>query len=228
MNRAIRMIVAILGVMLGISGLDHGFFEILQGNTPTPGLIIQAIGAQHQYWIHGSEEAFTVVPNFLVTGFLAMSISVLIMIWSVGFVHKKYGPTIFISLVILLFLFGGGIGHMVFSIPTWMISTRINKPLTWWRKVLPKKTRPALANLWPVTLAVVLSFFLIALEIAVFGYFPGLSDPDALLTVCWSCLGVAWVFMLFTFLCGFAYDIEFAAAREAPERLTQCPAGRVV
>ena len=44
MNRATRIIVATMGVMLGIAGLNHGFFETIQGNTPTNGLIIQAIG----------------------------------------------------------------------------------------------------------------------------------------------------------------------------------------
>ena len=44
MNRATRIIVFTIGVILGIAGIDNGFFEILQGNTPTNGLIIQAIG----------------------------------------------------------------------------------------------------------------------------------------------------------------------------------------
>ena len=65
-----------------------------------------------------------------------------------------------------------------------------------------------MANLWPGGLAIVITLFLIVLEIAVFGYFPGLSDPDVLLTVCWSCLGAAWVLMLFTFMSGLACDIE--------------------
>ena len=118
MNRATRIIVAAMGIMLGIAGMNHGFFEILQGNTPTGSLIIQAIGDEQQMWIHGTEEAFTVVPNFLLTGILAISVSIAIIIWSVGFVHKKHGPTVFILLFVLLFLTGGGIGQIVFFIPT--------------------------------------------------------------------------------------------------------------
>jgi hypothetical protein len=208
MNRATRTIVATIGVMLGIAGMNHGFFETLQGNTPTSGLIIQAIGEEHQFWLHGSEEAFTIIPNYLITGILAMLVSLVIMIWSVGFVHKKLGPTVFILLFVSLFLVGGGIGQVVFFIPTWLAATRINKPLTWWRKVLPERIRPALANLWPFTLAAVLICFLIALELAIFGFFPGVSDPDVLFTICWSFLGAAWVLMIFTFVAGFAEDIE--------------------
>ena len=69
-----KAVAAALGVCVGVSGLDHGFFEALQGNTATPGLIVQAIGPAQRMWIHGTEEAFTLVPNFLVTGILAMAV----------------------------------------------------------------------------------------------------------------------------------------------------------
>jgi len=208
MNRATRIIVSAVGIMLGIAGMNHGFFEILQGNTPTGSLIIQAIGDEQQMWIHGTEEAFTVVPNFLLTGILAISVSIAIMIWSVGFVHKKHGPTVFILLFVLLFLTGGGIGQIVFFIPTWLASTRINSPLTWWRKALPEKIRRVLATLWPFSLSAVLICFLIALEIAVFGFVPGIENPDTALAICWSLLLAAWILLLFSFVSGFAYDIQ--------------------
>ena len=121
MNRATRNIVTAVGVMLGLAGMNHGFFEILQGNIPTNGLIIQAIGDADQMWIHGTEEAFTIVPNFLITGILAIVAGMAVMIWSAGFVHKKHGPTVFILLFVSLFLTGGGIGQIVFlSQPGWL------------------------------------------------------------------------------------------------------------
>lgn len=208
MNHATRRIVAVLGVMLGISGFNHGFFEALQGNTSTDGLIIQAIGDAQQMWLHGTEEAFTVVPNLLLTGILSMLVSLVIIIWSVGFVHRKHGSTIFILLFLLLFLVGGGIGQVVFFIPTWLASTRINKPLTWWQQVLPEISRRVLATLWPFSLSAVVVCFLIALEIAIVGFVPGVDDPDSALTICWSFLFASWILMLFSFTSGFAYDIE--------------------
>ena len=208
MNRATRIIVATMGVLLGLAGMNHGFFEILQGNTPTNGLIIQAIGDAHQMWSYGTEEAFTIVPNFLLTGVLAVLISIAIIIWSVGFVHKKQGPTIFILLFLLLFLVGGGIGQIVFFIPTWLASTRINKPLVWWRRVLPEKIRQVLAKLWPFSMSAVLFCFLFALEIAIFGLVPGVDNPDTALTICWSFLFAAWILLVFSFVSGFAFDIQ--------------------
>ncbi len=43
MNRATRTTVATLGTVFGLSGMSHGFFEILQGNSATNGLFIAAI-----------------------------------------------------------------------------------------------------------------------------------------------------------------------------------------
>jgi len=208
MNRATKIIVSTMGVLLGIAGIDHGFFETLQGNQPTTGLIIQAIGPAQRIWVHGTEEAFTLIPNFLVTGILAIMVSLTIMIWSVGFVHKRHGSTIFILLFILLVLVGGGIGQIIFFTLAWAVSTRINLPLTWWRKVLPVNIRQGLAKLWPVTLTVVSVCFLFALEIAAWGFVPGISDPDQRLYICWSFLGIGLAAYFLTFISGFAHDIQ--------------------
>lgn len=210
MNRATKTIVSMLGIMLGIAGLDHGFFETLQGNTPTSSLIIQAIGDAQKMWVHGTEEAFTIVPNFLITGLLAIAISIAIMVWSIRFIGTKHGSAVFILLFVLLFLVGGGIGQIAFFVPTWLYSTRINKPLTWWRKVLPETVRRVLGRMWKPSLIVCVLAFLFALEIAVFGYVPGLSsgDADLALYICWSVLLGALVLLNFTFIAGFADDIQ--------------------
>jgi len=208
MNRATKTIVSIMGVILGIAGLDHGFFETLQGNHPTSGPIIQAIGPAQRFWVHGTEEAFTLIPNYLFTGLLAILLSLTIMLWSVGFVDKKHGPTVFILLFILLVLVGGGIGQIIFFTLAWAGATRINHPLTWWRKTLPEKIRRTLAGLWPFSLAIGSALFLFALEIAIWGFVPGMTDPEQRLYLCWSFLGIGLVANLVTFASGFAYDIQ--------------------
>ena len=38
MGKAIKTDAAWLGVVAGIAGLEHGYFEFIQGNTPPPGL----------------------------------------------------------------------------------------------------------------------------------------------------------------------------------------------
>jgi hypothetical protein len=52
--------------------MSHGLFEILQGNNSTNGLFIAAIGDSQKMWTHGNEPAFTLIPNFLLTGIAAM------------------------------------------------------------------------------------------------------------------------------------------------------------
>jgi len=210
MNRATKTIVSTIGVLLGIAGLNHGFFEILQGNTPTNGLIIQAIGDAQQMWFYGTEEAFSIVSNFLATGILAVLVSLTIIVWSIGFIHTKHGASIFGLLFIALFLVGGGIAaQVVFAPVTWATATRINKPLTWWRRVLPKGIQGMLARVWPVTLAIGLLSLLIGLFIAVTGYVPGENDPERILSICWSFVfGGGWGMFLLTFVAGFAHDIQ--------------------
>jgi len=208
MNKATRTIVATLGVIFGFSGISHGLFETLQGNTPTGGLFISAIGETHKMWPHGNEYAFTLIPNFLTTGIAAMIVGLAIIVWSVGFVHKNNGPTIFILLFVLLFLVGGGVAQIIFFTLTWIVSTRINKPLTWWRKILPTRIRKPLGKLWLWLLIVFSLLILFVLEIAIFGIVPTVNDPDAVLSIMLYCLGVGLGVLLFSFVAGFAHDIE--------------------
>jgi hypothetical protein len=213
-TNATRVIVSTLGVIFGISGMNHGFFETLQGNTPTGGLIIPAIGEAQRMWTYGGEDAFTLVPNFLITGILAIVVSLLIVIWSVGFVHRKNGSLIFLLLFILLFLVGGGIAQVIFFTLAWAVSTRINKPLTWWRAVLPESIRRALAKLWLGSLVAAVLLFFIALEIAIVGFVPRVSDPKQILIICWSILGAGLGILLLAFVAGFAHDIERQGAAQ--------------
>lgn len=208
MNRATRVIVSTIGVLLAISGLNHGFFEILQGNAPTNSVIIQAIGEGQRMWLYGSEEAFTIVPTFLWAGILTILVSTIILVWSIGFVHKKNGPLIFIALFILLFLVGGGIGQIIFFTLAWAVATRINKPLVWWERVLPKKVRSVLQRLWRPFLMTGSLLFLIGLFIAITGLVPGLDNPEQILTMDWLILAGGLLLFGLSAVAGFADDIE--------------------
>lgn len=207
-NRATLVIVATLGVIFAIGGFGHGFFEALQGYTPTGGLVIDAIGETHRMWAHGNEPAFTVIPNFLVTGIAAMAVSLAVIVWCAGFLHKKSGPLVFLSLFILLFLVGGGIGQVLFFTILWAFATRIRKPLAWWRKVFPAGLRGVLAKAWLPCLTISSLLILYALQIAIFGWVPGISSPDTISLVMVSALGAGLVFLILAFISGFAYDIE--------------------
>ena len=110
MNRATKTNLATMDVILAIAGLDHGVLEILQGNQPTSGPIVQAIGPDHVIWQNGTEKAFTLPPPFLFTGLLAVAVSLALAVWSVWFVHRNHRVTVLGLLLVALFLLGGGLG----------------------------------------------------------------------------------------------------------------------
>lgn len=208
MNTTTKVITSVIGILLAFAGFEHGLFEILQGNRPTSGYFIQGIGEDMQWWEHGSEDAFTLIPNYLFTGICAVSISIFIIFWSIFFVQGKLGTTIFLFLFILLVAVGGGIGFIPFFLVTWAYATRINKSLNWWRKILVPKVRKTLANIWTYALILTALCWLIAIEIAIFGYSPIQTEPDVLLNICWSFLLITMIFINLSFVSGFAHDLE--------------------
>jgi hypothetical protein len=210
MNRTTRTTVAALGALLGVSGMNHGFFEALQGNHPTGGLLINAISAGNSWTrlTQGGEGAFTLVPNFLATGLLAMAMGLAITVWSIGFVHRPRGSVVLFMLFVGLTLVGGGIGQIVFFSLVCALATQIGRPLTPWQAWLPGSARRALARLWLGALCLTIVLFVCALEIAIFGYVPGVDDLTLCQYICWAILGVGLAALLVTFAAAFARDLE--------------------
>ena len=207
MNHSTRVNVATMGAVFGLSGMSHGFFETLQGNVATPGLFVSAIGEAQRMWPHGSEPAFTVIPNFLATGIAAMLVGLALIVWSLGFVHRKHGPTVFLALFVLLLLVGGGVAQVLFFPFFWLASTRIRAPLTWWRGALPARLRARLARGWPWFLGLSAALLVCALVIATTGFVPGVDDPEAVLGVMLACLVSVVLLLPLAFVAGFARDL---------------------
>ncbi len=207
MNKATRINVATLGTIFGISGVSHGFFETLQGDVRTGGLFIYAIGEAQKMWLHGNEPAFTLLPTFLLAGITSMIVGLAIILWSLGFVHRRNGPSVLILLFVTLLLVGGGVAQILFFPFIWLVSTRINQPLTWWQKTLPIQMRKPLAMLWPGSLAISAGLLVSALVIATTGFVPGVRDSEAVLSIMLICLGMEVIALPLTFMAGFAHDI---------------------
>jgi hypothetical protein len=213
-NKSTAIITTTIGILLAFAGFEHGLFEVLQGYKPTGSNFISAIGKEMQWWVHGSEDAFTLIPNYLITGIFAMCVSIIIVIWSIFCLHKKKSITIFLLLFILLVLVGGGIGFIPFFIVTWAYATRMNKPLNQWKRWLKPKMRNNIAFLWTYALAATAICWLIAIEIAIFGYVPGVNNSDFKLGICWSFLFIALLLLNVSYISGFAYDIDRQLSEE--------------
>ena len=73
-NQSTRFYVTIQGVLGGLAGMIHGFAEISQGNRPTGGQWLVSVGA------------FTLIPNYLVTGIAAVLVGLCVLVWTLGFI----------------------------------------------------------------------------------------------------------------------------------------------
>ena len=74
MRKATKTVAMWLGIAAGLAGLEHGYFEILQGNTRPPSLAFPSMGPPCDPAVAWSacEPAMSILPSFLLTGVLAL------------------------------------------------------------------------------------------------------------------------------------------------------------
>ena len=202
-NSATRIVASTVGVLAGLLGMEHGSFETLQGNGTPGSILIFAMGPPCQakrVW-NGCEPAMTIIPNFFVTGVLALIVSFIVILWAAAFVQRKNGGLVLILLSIILFLVGGGFASAVVGIIAGVAGTRIKAPFTWWRAHLSVNSRRFLATLWPWSLIAFLVWFP---GEWILGHFFNEYLLDLGLMSLFFTLGLG----LLTVLTGFAYDIQ--------------------
>lgn len=185
-----------------MTGIIAGYFLILQGNVKIEGFIISYIGPKYEMWEDGTYFAMTIIPNFLITGILAIIVSTLVIIWSFFFVHKKYGSLILFLLSIIQLLVGGGFTMDLATVAS-LVGTQINNPLIWWRKHLSDKIQRAFSQLWPYAFItyMVLSMMLNLLSIL------GVNDVNAL-NLMLILAAVLFVPIILNIFGAFAFDIQ--------------------
>jgi hypothetical protein len=105
-------------------------------------------------------------------------------------------------------LTGGGIGQIVFFTLIFAFSTRVGKPLSFWKRAIPHNARAKWARLWKVWALLAVLFFLASLELAILGYFPLVSDPQTVLVINWTFLLVSLLLMFFAFISAFAANLH--------------------
>jgi hypothetical protein len=149
MNIATRKAASALGIYAGLLAIEHGIFEILQGSVRPAALLIHAIGppCQPETAWHACFPALTLIPNFRVSGILAVVIGLAMVTWATVFIARRRGGPILIMLSVLALLVGGGFVPVFISIIAGVAATRIHAPPV-------QKQRRLLAALWPWPLVV--------------------------------------------------------------------------
>ena len=170
MRKATRISATVLGLTAGVAGIEHGYFEVLQGNVRPEGLMISSIGppcVPELSW-NRCEPAMTVIPSMLITGILAIVLGIVVTAWSAFSVQRKHGGLVLILLCIPLLLFGGGMFPPLIGVIAGALGTRIDKPLDPEGSRLSGGLLRFLAVLWPWSLAL---YVLWVLGQWVIGYF---------------------------------------------------------
>jgi hypothetical protein len=208
-NRATRLVASTLGALVGLAGIDHGVFEILQGNVPPSSLLIAAIGPDERFWVYGEETALTIIPSFMISGILAVILGIAVMVWAIGFVDRKFGAGVLMLLSIALFLVGGGFAPIFMALVASLTASRIHKPLKFWRAVLPDGLQKFLRKIWLGTLIAFVIIFVFSVIVAIFGWPLTVFFDDETTFRHLNSLSLVMVgLMLLSPLCGFAHDIQ--------------------
>jgi protein-S-isoprenylcysteine O-methyltransferase Ste14 len=150
-HHSLRITTAFLGAYAGLIAIQHGGFEIMQGNTAPKGLLFNAIGppCQAEMVWHACFPAMTLIPNLLLTGIAAVIVGIMLMIWALFFGQRRFGGWVLAILSIVLLVVGGGFVPVFIGMLAAVTAGRLDSPARQdgavWRFV---------AALWPWPLIV--------------------------------------------------------------------------
>lgn len=206
---ALRITATTFGVLAGLAGMTHGVGEVLQGSVAPDGIVIHSWTRGPIATNLGGEPAMTLVPNLLVTGVLALLVGLALVVWSIGFVHRKGGGWVLIALSVAMLLVGGGLAPPVIGILAGVAGTGAGAPLFWWRRRLSAGAQRGLARAWPWVYGVtLLNGLFLAIGSVALVYLIGLDNPDLFVySFFFSLLSVPACTVT-----GAGFDIEYGAA----------------
>jgi hypothetical protein len=212
MNKTTATLFSALSILAGIMGIEHGIGEVFAGYRPTDGVLILSWPNSAFFEVMAGEPAMTLVPNYLVTGLLAILFSGAFLVVSVKSFLERRPIVILFALLILMLLTGAGFGPPILGAIAVCIALKIESPLKTWSK-LPSRLHRVLGMLWPWSFGLCLIGWLMMFPgAALVAFFTGL-DHALLMEIP---ILIAFVLVPITLLLGFSRDIT---GRE-PEILT--------
>jgi hypothetical protein len=210
MRDATRITVATFGTLAGLAGIEHGVGEVLQGNRAPDGIVFASWADAAAFRIVAGEPAMSIVPNLLVTGVLAILVSLVVIAWATMFVQRRHGGLILILLSLMLLLVGGGFGPPLLGVILGVAATRLNTPLRWWRTRLPVGVRHALDVLWSWSFtAALIAWLLVMPGSMLLDFFVGINEATM-----YTFILAAFALLLLTIGTALAYDADRKGASQ--------------
>jgi hypothetical protein len=201
------VVAAVFGVGCGLGGIHHGIGELLQGNAAPAGVVFFSWTREPVATNLGGEPAMTVIPNLRATGIVCLAVSLVLIVWSVGFVNRKRGGLIQLLLSILLLLVGGGFAPPVMGLLAGVAATGIRSRHGWWRRHLSTSILGFLSRAWPWVFVVsVANGFLLVVGSLILVYLFDLNMPDLFV----YSFFLAVLLILLDIITGIARDIEIS------------------
>jgi hypothetical protein len=197
-----RLVVAAFGTLCGLTGVIAGIFEVLQGNISTDGFVISTIGPNYLMYQDFTYYAVTIIPNFLITGILAIITSSIVILWSVRYVQREKGALILFALSVVQVLVGGGWVIDLGFIAS-VLATRIDNPIDWWHRNLNDKIRYWLKWVFPFSVAAYSLISLCMLVLSITGV-----NSEASIRQLEFLAAAMFVPVLLMIIGGMAYDIN--------------------
>ena len=192
-----------LGVLAGIMGIEHGIGEVLEGYRPTDSVFILSWPDTPFFEIMSGEPAMTIIPNYLVTGLLAIFFSCVFLVVLLKPNPDRKAIIVLFALLIFMLLAGGGFGPPILGVIAVLIALKRNSPHKTWSK-LPSKVHSVLSMLWPWSFGLCLIGWLMLFPgAALIAFFTGMDS--ALLMI--IPIIIAFGFIPITLLLGFSRDI---------------------
>lgn len=129
MNKATKTLYLTLGILAGIMGIEHGIGELLEGFRPIDSVFILSWPDSTFFEIMSGEPAMTIIPNYLVTGLLAIFFSGIFLVVLVKPNLNRKAIIILFILLFLMLLTGGGFGPPALGFIAVLIALKRNSPL---------------------------------------------------------------------------------------------------
>lgn len=204
MNKATTILSSTLGILAGIIGIEHGIGEVLEGYRPTDSVFILSWPDSAFFEIMSGEPAMTIIPNYLVTGLLAIFFSCVFLVVFVKPSLDRKTTIVLFALLILMLLTGGGFGPPILGIVAVLIALKRNSPLKTWSK-WPSRFHSVLSMLWPWSFGLcLLGWLMLFPGAALIVFFTGVDNVLLMIIP----ILVAFASIPLTLLLGFSRDIQ--------------------